>query len=109
MQIPQDLDGCMLALDNYLSEEDREAIIAMSEDDLFDLHHTLGRWIRNNWGLWNDSRLFQYLKSLGFIHPDDMSQSIIVEYWNRKNKQPSQLEADIAEYKAYWEKFNEPK
>jgi len=107
MDKPRTLEECMVALNKLLSPEDQAEFLKMSEDDLVSLHHGLGRWIRNNWGLWEEQELFHHMKSLGFLHQDDMSQAIIVEYWNRLNNQPSQLEEDIAKYKKYWEEHGQ--
>jgi len=104
MDKPRTIEECMKAFDIVLLPADQLEFVQASKDDLIMLHHSLGRWIRNNWGLWEEGELFHHMKSLGFIHPDDMSQSIIVEYWNRLHGQPSQLKEDIAHYKEYWEK-----
>jgi hypothetical protein len=97
------LEECMIALNKLLHPEDQVELLKMSKDDLISLHHGLGQWIRNNCGLWEELDLFHHMKSLGFVHQDDMSQAIIVEYWNRLHNQPSQLEEDITHSKAYWE------
>lgn len=108
MDKPSTIDECMDALNKLLSPQDQDEFLQVSEDDLVLLHHGLGRWIRNNWGLWEpeaaDGTLLKHMKDLGFIHPDDMSQSIIVEYWSRLHNRPSQLQERIAFYKEYWEK-----
>ena len=43
-------------------------------------HTSLGRWIRNEWELWEGSKLKDNIEKLGFTHPDDMSNYIIEEY-----------------------------
>lgn len=103
MNLPTTIEECMIALSEILSKEDQMELLKMKKDELSMLHHGLGMWIRNNWHLWEGGPLKDHMVSLGFIHPDDMSQSIIVEYWNRMNNQPSQLEADVKEYKEFWE------
>jgi len=54
----------------------------MQEDDLINLHFSLGIEIRNAFGLHDqDSPL---LKSLGlFVHPDDVSMVIINALWKK--------------------------
>lgn len=104
MDKPKTIEECMVALGSMLSPEDKAEIVKMKKDDLSWLHHGLGRWMRNNWDLWQGGPLVDHMTSLGFQHPDDMSQSIIVEYWNRVNNKPSQLQEDIKRYAAYWEK-----
>lgn len=44
------------------------------------LHHSLGRHLRNEFGLWTkDTPLYEECKSLGLEHADDMSHRIILE------------------------------
>lgn len=77
--IPQNLQEAIKELDRKLNKEDKEYIV---ENGSLAVHHSLGRWIRNNWGLWNeeDNELKASLKKLGYSHPDDMSNYIIKEY-----------------------------
>lgn len=77
--IPQNLQEAIEELDRKLNKEDKEYIV---ENGSLAVHHSLGRWIRNNWGLWNeeDNGLKTSLKKLGYSHPDDMSNYIIKQY-----------------------------
>jgi hypothetical protein len=108
---PRTLDECMTALTEVLSPEDQVDFLKASANDLIMYHHDLGRWIRNNWGLWEPdaekSPLLKHMKELGFIHPDDMSQAIITEFWNRMNNQPSELEKDIEKSVKYWKEIKD--
>lgn len=104
MDKPKTLDECMTALDKMLSIDQKAEVLKMSENDIGGMHFGFGMWIRNNWDLWKGGPLLEHMKSLGFIHPDDMSHSILKEYWNRMNNQPSQLQEDIKKYAEYWEK-----
>lgn len=61
-----------------LSDADKLAIAAMAEDDLYDLHFTLGLTIRNAWLHKPESQL---LASCGTSHPDDASSTIIGALW----------------------------
>jgi len=51
-------------------------------------HYSLGMWIRNNWGLWQESRLAQHLASIvpGF-ESDYMSSFILECFWKHLNGQ----------------------
>ena len=99
MNKPATIDECMSALTEVISKEDMVEFLKMSSDDLTTWHHSLGRWIRNNWGLWEPdpekSPLLKHMIDMGFKHPDDMSQSIIVEFWCRLNNQPSRLQENV--------------
>lgn len=47
-KVPSNLKEAIIKLDNDLSEEDKQFLL---ENGALSVHHTLGRWIRNNWGL----------------------------------------------------------
>lgn len=83
-RIPQTLDEAFEILDEKLSDEDRRYLQeAKNPDDAaVSLHHSLGRQLRNRWGLWGDgSPLKDHLrKEHGITHPDDMSGFIIRQY-----------------------------
>lgn len=80
VQIPATMDEAMGALNTYLSEEDKQWL-ATEPNSAIKVHHTLGRWIRNQWGLWGDnSPMKELLTKQGFTHPDDMSNEIIEKY-----------------------------
>lgn len=96
--VPRDLDDAMTELRNMLSDESAEAFASDSEDDLGRYHFGLGWWLRNCWGLWSDSRLAGFFKSLGVAHPDDMSAILLTSFWRRSNNQPLKLAEQVASY-----------
>jgi len=100
--IPRDLEDCFSELERMLSSSLIETIKSGNEEDLIDYHLGLGLWIRNNWGLWGDSRLRKYFSSQGIDHPDDMSGIIIDSFWRRLNSLPLNLEQQIEVYKEHW-------
>ncbi|MDD2759924.1 MAG: hypothetical protein PHH11_06480 [Methylomonas sp.] len=72
--IPEAIDRLLL----LLSKEDKAAIAAMAEEDLCDLHFTVGLAIRNAWL----NPLDSYLRAAcGTYHPDDASHVIITKLW----------------------------
>ena len=77
--MPNNLLQAIEYLDKELTKQDKEYLL---ENGALSVHHSLGRWIRNNWGLWNeeDNKLKVNLKKLGLEHPDDMSNYIIEQY-----------------------------
>ncbi len=84
--VPKTVDEAVKTLAKILSDEDREYLL---ENGAISMHNSLGRWIRNEWGLWAGSELKDELMNMnkGLNHPDDMSNYIIVEffnYWNNK-------------------------
>ncbi len=75
--IPKTVDEAVKTLAKIVSKEDRDYIL---ENGAISVHDSLGRWIRNEWGLWTGSKLKNELKKKGFEHPDDMSNYIIEEF-----------------------------
>lgn len=47
------------------------------DDELIVLHHTMGRWIRNEYSLWDKEEVKKY--SSDDIHTDDLSFMMIKE------------------------------
>ena len=84
--IPKTVDEAVKTLAKILSDEDREYLL---KNGAISMHNSLGRWIRNEWGLWTGSELKDELMNMnkGLNHPDDMSNYIIeefIKYWNNK-------------------------
>jgi len=84
--IPKTVDEAISTLEKILSKEDREYLL---KNGAISMHDSLGRWIRNEWGLWTGSELKDELMNMnkGLNHPDDMSNYIIeefIKYWNNK-------------------------
>lgn len=82
--VPKTVDEAISTLEKILSDEDREYLL---KNGAISMHDSLGRWIRNEWGLWTGSELKNELEKKGLEHPDDMSNYIIEEFikhWNNK-------------------------
>jgi len=83
-RIPKTLEECFEILDEKLSSQDRSYLQDAEDPDAaaVSLHHSLGRYLRNTWGLWGDgSELKRCLREdHGITHPDDMSGFILREY-----------------------------
>ena len=89
-QIPKTNRECYALLDEMLSVEDKKAIV---EKDIYELHFTLGLWIRNNWIYPQSSEdveklLKTFSKETRFYDPDD-SSSIILEAYRKHLKRTS--------------------
>jgi hypothetical protein len=86
--------------------------LLLEERDVFKLdesefvagyHHSLGRWMRNEWGLWSQQGgLYDWFHSIGIEHADDMSGMILTSAHRRYNKVELDLEGQKDEYVAYW-------
>jgi len=84
ISVPKTVNEAISTLEKILSDEDKEYLL---KNGAISMHSSLGRWIRNEWGLWTDSELKNELKKKGVEHPDDMSNYIIeefIKYWNNK-------------------------
>ena len=77
MEQPKNTAEAIEKLDAILSKDDKEYL---KKNGPLSVHHTLGRWIRNEWDLWEGSELKDSLIAEGFEHPDDMSNHIITLY-----------------------------
>lgn len=79
--VPTTPEEAIQVLDALLVKEDKEWL-ATEENAAIEVHHSLGRWIRNNWGLWADepNELKTYFINKGVTHPDDMSGEILDAY-----------------------------
>lgn len=116
-QIPTNLEECFDQLEHLLSLKDVEAIkngcFEPTEEEIAEnvnpnmffgywLHHQLGMYLRNNWGLWTGSDLKDWFNSKDIWHADDMSGIILDSFKRRLNKQPIDLEGQIKQYQDYW-------
>lgn len=67
-----------------LDDEHKIVIAAIKEEDLVDLHFSLGFAIRNAFGFWDPGS--PLLISCSVMSPDDVSDQIIHELWKRLNE-----------------------
>lgn len=105
MKPPSNLEECFKALKMELSPSDINKIMFMKMEELCRLHHNLGRWIRNNWGLWaDDGPLKDYFNGIGLHHADDMSGLIIESFWHHLRNEPLEIEKQVKEYQDFWAK-----
>jgi hypothetical protein len=107
--VPANLDDAFSELQRMLTPMLIDDMRSRPEEDMIIYHHGLGTWMRNNWALWQGSRLSEYFNGLGIHHPDDMSGIIITSFWRRLNNRPIDLDRQVAYYKAYWEKARKKK
>jgi hypothetical protein len=84
-QHPKTLEEAVIALDKMLNEETRSFLNAVNQETAaLELHHSLGRYLRNKWCLWQGSELSKNLREIhGIEHPDEMSHTIIMAYCKR--------------------------
>lgn len=90
MEIPKTLEECYIFLDNL---DDIDEWLKKSEiSAIASSHHGIGRWIRNNWGLWPGyGDLYKWFKINEINHPDDMSSIILTSFYRYKNNKDVKL------------------
>ena len=67
-------------------KDEQDGFINLKRDELIVLHHTLGRHIRSEYGLWEVPHTPEIDESgvdVSPNHPDAISMSIIGEVWER--------------------------
>lgn len=99
MKKPDNLDE---AVEVLIKENAKN--IPIDDENIFisNQHHSVGRYIRNSWGLWEDSKLKKWFNAKGIYHPDDMSSIIIITYHRKIKKKPIKLRGQIRKYRKYW-------
>ena len=78
---PKTIESAAEIVIDALNKEDLASIKNMKEDELWEVHMSLGQGIRNSMGLWDDNK--ELLKSCGSeeMHPDDASSAIVKFLW----------------------------
>ena len=97
-RLPENLQECLDQLEQELAPDELEKIKNHSEEQLVFLHFGLSMWIRNNWGLWEDSALTEWFRKRGVDMADDISGVIVKCFWRYLNGMPVDTE-NPAEYR----------
>ena len=100
-KIPSNLDEAIAELESKLLPEDRERI---KTTDMGEFHFSVGRGLRNDWGLWSGGPLKEWFKSIGIEHADDMSGIILKALRRKICGYPYDLAEDVKHYQAYWKR-----
>jgi hypothetical protein len=73
-----------------LSLKDKATIANMTEQELFSLHFSLGKYIRNSYGIWDGNEELisncRFLLKKDTIHEDEVSSLIIKKLWENLRK-----------------------
>lgn len=100
---PTTLEDAIEILVSYLEKNDIDYIDNNTcEDVSIEFHHSMGRFLRNNWGLWDSNEFTKHMNSLGFFHADDISATVIEALWHHRNNKVFDIETKKAEYEAHW-------
>lgn len=100
-KVPKTLEECVELIILDMSVEDREF---MKCNDSGVLHMSFGRWLRNNWSLWDrETMLVQwFVNTLGIVHADDLSSCILEAVRYKLRGQPFDAEKHVLKYKTHW-------
>lgn len=93
-KIPSNVEECVQQMVNWGSNIEEFKLKAES-DAVASTHHTVGKWIRNEWGLWTGSQLKDYFVKKGITHPDEMTAVIICAFHRHLNGKPLNIESEI--------------
>jgi len=80
---PKTITETVDRLITVLEEEHKLFIAAMREENLVDLHFSLGSAIRNAFGFWDPGS--PLLSSCPAMNPEDISEQVILELWKKLN------------------------
>jgi len=69
------------------------------EDFVSRTHHGIGRFIRNNWGLWaQEGNFYDLLRGMGLRHADDMSGLILTSWFRSRKGKDLRIEEQVSHY-----------
>jgi hypothetical protein len=101
-RIPQNLDEAIVTLTAALDEKEKAEFVEHGPNQY---HSTLGRYLRNTWGLWHGSVLAKWFEALGIYHADDMSGIVLESLWRSLTGKPIDLDGQIEKYLEYWKRL----
>lgn len=69
-----------------------------------DVHHSLGRHIRNSWSLWDKTTplSLHYQQRFSLAHADDLSGLILGEAFARVRGELFDREVEVARFREHW-------
>ena len=103
--VPETLYEAVNLLDDLIDdEEDRKLFQETSVEEVeTTYHHTLGRYLRNEWRLWTEGTpMRDWFISMGLEHADDMSSIIISAWWHQLNDIEFDFIGRVELAAAYW-------
>jgi hypothetical protein len=97
--IDEAVKKCFLEVGSLLSQEDVEEFKSASSDEVANYHFTIGRLMRNNCGLLEDTKLRGYFIENNVERPDDMSMVILESYHLHLNDQEYKIDDLMQRFK----------
>ena len=87
--IPIDLPDAFTELNRLTDSSSRKIFMQLNEYQAeHKLFFSLTRWICTNWGLYEGSRIGQYLREAGISYPEDQAIAIVLCWHRSLNKRP---------------------
>lgn len=101
-RVPTNLDEAVEIIIKGMGTEDIQFV--KDRDNSVSVHHTMGRYLRNSWSLWDkDTHLVQwFIKEHGLCHADDLSGLILDALWCKIRGEKHDIEAQVDRYKEHW-------
>ena len=98
---PETLEEAVDILVSNINDEER---VYLSQINIEELHHSLGRHIRNEWKLWEpESKLHKFfVEEYGLGHADDMSGIILYAFHARVMNKEYDPRQTAHEYQKFW-------
>ena len=87
--IPYNLYDCFNQIDSLFPDSIKLEIFSGQT------HFGFGLWMRNNWGLWQESRLWLYFHDKGVSHPDHISSLITSMYYRKITNAELSFQKDL--------------
>jgi len=107
--IPRNFEECLLQLDTLINDSLKQWIRCLPDRKFGNIvHHSLGMYLRNNWGLWGENELAKNLYEMGIFHPDDMSGIILDSYQRKIKGENIRLDEQLKYYQDYYRKTGFP-
>jgi hypothetical protein len=79
-ELPPVVADAFRRLDRELPSETRDSLRAAPPGGMWRYHHSIGMYVRNEYGLWQGGPLQDYFRAKGLRHPDDMSGVLLEGY-----------------------------
>jgi len=106
VKVPVDVESCIKILIEDSDEKGLKEWAQESEDNaIFEAHHTMGRLLRNDWGLWGvgePTEIHKWFNKRGIKHGDDISTIILISLHRHLNGVEMNLEGQLERYWKYW-------
>lgn len=112
--VPSTFEAAVEAIASKLHEHERKFVLRApsSQDAAVQTHHAFGRWLRNNWSLWDSYGaeepipLVQDIKARfgGIEHPDDVSGLVLAAVVARVRSEDFDPAIHARRYVEHWER-----